>query len=236
MKRTLRILSSLTLALLAGSAAHAKDLPSYDASFQQNGSVPTPVARPAASRLSALVASRDPRTGAPSFVWGASSPLHGAKALSAPAGLSASTSPEDAARAHLAAHADLYGLSQAALDAARVVHVHDLGRGGIIVVLRQEIDGVPLLAHEAKVLLRRDRSLVALSGGLHLLHTRGVVHANVSPSHVLLRTDGSAVLVGYGRAFLRRDGVFPGVTIASTRAMPRLARACASTACAASCA
>lgn len=56
------------------------------------------------------------------------------------------------------------------------------------------------------------RRLRALSGGLHLLHTRGVVHANVSPSHVLLRTDGSAVLVGYGRAFLRRDGVFPGAS------------------------
>jgi len=56
------------------------------------------------------------------------------------------------------------------------------------------------------------RRLRALSGGLHLLHSRGVVHANVTPSHVLLRTDGSAVLVGYGRAFLRRDGVFPGAS------------------------
>lgn len=56
------------------------------------------------------------------------------------------------------------------------------------------------------------RRLRGLAGGLHLLHSRGVVHANVSPSHVLLRTDGTAVLVGYGRAFLRRDGVFPGAS------------------------
>ena len=56
------------------------------------------------------------------------------------------------------------------------------------------------------------RRLRALAGGVHLLHTRGVVHANVTPSHVLLRTDGTAVLVGYGRAFLRRDGVFPGAS------------------------
>jgi hypothetical protein len=62
------------------------------------------------------------------------------------------------------------------------------------------------------------RRLRALSGGIHLLHTRGVVHANVSPSHVLLRTDGSAVLVGYGRGFLRRDGVFPGASPVLDRA------------------
>lgn len=56
------------------------------------------------------------------------------------------------------------------------------------------------------------RRLRALAGALHLLHTRGVVHANVTPSHVLLRTDGTAVLVGYGRSFLRRDGAFPGAS------------------------
>ncbi|MCC7139188.1 MAG: FHA domain-containing protein [Planctomycetes bacterium] len=56
------------------------------------------------------------------------------------------------------------------------------------------------------------RRLRALAAGLHLLHSRGVVHGAVTPSHVLLRKDGSAVLVGYGRAFLRRDGVFEGQT------------------------
>ena len=51
--------------------------------------------------------------------------------------------------------------------------------------------------------IRRLRSLAA---GLHLLHSRGVVHASVVPSNVILRPDGGAVLVGLSRAFLRRDG------------------------------
>lgn len=52
---------------------------------------------------------------------------------------------------------------------------------------------------------RRARSLAA---GIHLLHSRGVVHGGVRPSNLLLRTDGSAVLVGMGRTFIRRDGAF----------------------------
>jgi hypothetical protein len=57
------------------------------------------------------------------------------------------------------------------------------------------------------------RRLRALAAGLHLLHSRGVVHGGVLPGHVLLRPDGTAVLVGYGRSFLRRDGGFevPGL-------------------------
>ena len=186
MKRTFRLVSPLILALLAGSSAHAKDLPSYDVSFEAKTAVspaasiasiaPAGVPSRGASPLSAFVASRDPRTGAPSFVWGSrkaqaslSQPKGQPQAQAPALTLSATTPPEDAARAHLAAHAELYGLSKVALDTARVVHVHDTGRGGIIVVLRQEIDGVPLFAHDAKVLLRRDRSLVALTGGLHPL-------------------------------------------------------------------
>lgn len=52
---------------------------------------------------------------------------------------------------------------------------------------------------------RRVRSLAA---GLHLLHSRGVVHGGVRPENLLLRTDGSAVLVGFGRTYVRRDGAF----------------------------
>lgn len=46
----------------------------------------------------------------------------------------------------------------------------------------------------------------ALAAALHLLHSRGVVHGGVVPENVILRPDGGASLVGYGRAFLRRDG------------------------------
>ena len=94
---------------------------------------------------------------APSFVW----------SLRAAPPLSSAASPEAHARAHLAAHGALHGVSKAAIGAARVAQIHDTGRGGIVVVLRQHIGGVPLYQHDAKVLLRRDGSLVALSGGLH---------------------------------------------------------------------
>ncbi len=46
----------------------------------------------------------------------------------------------------------------------------------------------------------------ALAAALHLLHSRGVVHGGLVPENVILRPDGGASLVGYGRAFLRRDG------------------------------
>ncbi len=52
---------------------------------------------------------------------------------------------------------------------------------------------------------RRARSLAA---GLHLLHSRGVVHGGVRPSNLLLKPDGSAVLIGLGRTHVRRDGGF----------------------------
>lgn len=52
---------------------------------------------------------------------------------------------------------------------------------------------------------RRARSLAA---GLHLLHSRGVVHGGVRPSNLILRSDGSAVLIGLGRTHVRRDGAY----------------------------
>jgi MYXO-CTERM domain-containing protein len=163
MKRTFRVLSSLSLALLTASAAHAKDLPNYNASFDKKVAPSPALAGRATAAQRAFVASTDPRSGVPSFVWGTEQKASGAVLASA------LPTVENAARAHLLEHAELYGLSQAAIDTARVAQVHDTGRGGVIVVLRQEIGGVPLFEHDAKVLLRRDRSLVALSGSLHPL-------------------------------------------------------------------
>ena len=52
---------------------------------------------------------------------------------------------------------------------------------------------------------RRARSIAA---GLHLLHSRGVVHGGVCPSNLILKVDGNAVLIGLGRTHVRRDGAF----------------------------
>ncbi|MDC0723594.1 M36 family metallopeptidase [Nannocystis bainbridge] len=50
---------------------------------------------------------------------------------------------------------------------ARTLFVHDTGRGGIIVALRQTVAGVDLYHGDVKLLLDRERRLVAISGALH---------------------------------------------------------------------
>lgn len=79
----------------------------------------------------------------------------------------ASLSVEAAARQQLAEHGAAYGVSPAVLAAARTLFVHDLGRGGIIVALRQTVAGVDLSHGDIKLLLDRSRRLVAISGALH---------------------------------------------------------------------
>jgi hypothetical protein len=71
---------------------------------------------------------------------------------------------EGAAMEHLAR---LSGLTPEALATAEVVRVLDTGRGGVVVVVRQRLDGVELFQREARVLLDRGRRLVAVGGGLH---------------------------------------------------------------------
>jgi uncharacterized protein (TIGR03382 family) len=90
----------------------------------------------------------------PSFVWASGA---------APAG----ASPEAAARYHLERLRGLYGASRAALAGARVVHVHDTGRGGIVVILRPTVAGVDVMHGDVKVLLDRQLGLRAISGSPH---------------------------------------------------------------------
>ncbi len=151
--RALRFVSIATVALLA-SAAHAADLPSFDRAIE--GPAVGRVVSHAPASLTARVASVDERSGAPTFVWGMLDPPRAG----------ASATPEEAARAHLAGHAALWGLTPEALATASVVQVHDTGRGGIIVVFRQRLDGSIVAASDAKVLMRRDLSLVAITGAL----------------------------------------------------------------------
>jgi serine/threonine-protein kinase len=49
------------------------------------------------------------------------------------------------------------------------------------------------------------KRLRGLVGALQLLHDRGVVHGGVVPSNVLLRQDGGATLVDFGRSTLQDD-------------------------------
>ncbi|MGC3999209.1 MAG: myxosortase-dependent M36 family metallopeptidase [Anaeromyxobacter sp.] len=101
-------------------------------------------------------ASIDPALGVPAFLWGDRAAPVGVKAGDAVA----------AARAHLGQNGAAYALRSSDVSAAKVVAVHDTGRGAIIVKLRQELDGVELFRDEASVAMDRELKLVAISGSL----------------------------------------------------------------------
>ncbi|MDC0666262.1 M36 family metallopeptidase [Nannocystis radixulma] len=77
------------------------------------------------------------------------------------------SSAEQAARQHLERQRRAYGVSREALAAARVLFTHDVGRGGVLVALRQRVGGVELFDNDIKVLLDRSHRLVAISGSPH---------------------------------------------------------------------
>jgi large repetitive protein len=102
----------------------------------------------------------DDRLGVPSFLWAE----RGREPLAATG--RPSRSPAEAARAHLRAHANAYGLAARDVDAAAVTAVHDTGKGPVIVKLRQPIGGVEVFREELAVAMDRAWNLVAISGNL----------------------------------------------------------------------
>lgn len=157
MRSPARLFTALALLGLAATPAEAAPAWGRHAYFAQPEAQPVSSAvKSAGPLLEAFVAHRDSRRGTPTFVWGGALPSH----------VLPSATPEEAARAHLAAHAALWGLDAAALASVRVAAVHDTGRGGLLVAFEQAVSGVPVFHERLSVLLRRDRSLVALGGSL----------------------------------------------------------------------
>ena len=103
------------------------------------------------------VAAIDDQLGSPRFVWAR-------RRAAPPVG---ATTPEDAARAYAAANAAAYGLDPDALASIEVIRTHDLGHGAIVVELGQRVGGVEVYRVKLSVVMRRDLSLIALSGNLH---------------------------------------------------------------------
>ncbi|HSN96654.1 MAG TPA: M36 family metallopeptidase, partial [Candidatus Nanopelagicales bacterium] len=178
MKRSIRT-SALIAAILAGSAAHAADRPNFNA--YDHAKAVQPARAGARDRAApAIVASTDPQRGVPTFVW-APRDLPSLPQLS-------SATPERAGRAWLDRYARHYQLSPEALSTAQVAQVHDIGRGAIIVTFRQNVDGIDVYRNELKVVMRRDLSLVAISGNLHPSAVNGYARGGavtLSPSHAL---------------------------------------------------
>ncbi|MEO7331337.1 MAG: peptidase, partial [Minicystis sp.] len=149
-------LTALPALLFAGSLASADEITPLDAYYQATA---VKAALPARVASDGVVSSVDPQRGTPTFFWAQ-------RGVPLPASV-AGASSERIAGYHLAAHAARWGLTPAALASAKPVLVHDIGRGGIIVVYRQSLGGVEVLRSDMKVLMTRSGELVAISGGLH---------------------------------------------------------------------
>jgi hypothetical protein len=110
------------------------------------------------------------RFGVPTFLWaspqGATAGLAALRSTPAAGQASAqAVNPaEAAARAHLGVYGSFYGLDPADLATATAIHVHDLGRGPVVVQFRQAIDGIEVFRERASVVMDRELRLVAIGG------------------------------------------------------------------------
>ncbi|MCU0685061.1 MAG: M36 family metallopeptidase [Polyangiaceae bacterium] len=161
--RLLRPITFLPPLVFVASLAQAHGRPYVDAARgADEGRSVAPVPAPALasppsaaqSRL-AQISTVDPTRGVPSFLWAA---------RGAPEAYALGATSERAAEAYLARYASLYGASAADVASARVQAVHDTGRGGIVVTVRQHVGDVEIYQSDVKLLLRRDQSLLAIAG------------------------------------------------------------------------
>jgi MYXO-CTERM domain-containing protein len=114
-----------------------------------------PLSAPARAAWEAgRISGQEPRLGVPTFVWATGA---------SPRGLT----PEQAARHHLLANAELYGASPAQWASVRLTRLHDLHDAtAIIATFQQRIGEVRVFRDELTVIMNRDLELVALAGYL----------------------------------------------------------------------
>jgi hypothetical protein len=164
MRQALLAFSSLAAACAAPSspapspAASAQPAPRGGAAYVDAYRTAPPargLAQP--DRATGTVTAIDEQLGSPRMVWAR-------PGAAPPAG---AATPEDAARAYAAANAAAYGLDAGALASIEVIRTHDLGHGAIVVELGQRVAGVEVYRVKLSVVMRRDLSLVALTGNLH---------------------------------------------------------------------
>ncbi len=118
-------------------------------------------------RLAGAVTASDAQRGSDRFVWTRDAAPPAMLPTPGHRKRGATTAASVAALWHVEHHAERWGLDGTALDGVEVKHVHDTGRGAIVVKLRQRLGGVEVLRTSLAVVMDRDLRLVALSGGLH---------------------------------------------------------------------
>lgn len=151
---------ALGLALLVSGVATARSLPNFHEVFspQSKGGSASGL-RAVNSRLSRQVSASasEPRFGLPTILragYTGQGPVPMAK------------TPIDAAREHLRANAGAYFLGTGEVDTVVVKHVHDTGRGAIIVKFVSRPGGIEVWGEELNVVMDRKLRLVGMSGYL----------------------------------------------------------------------
>lgn len=107
----------------------------------------------------------EPRLGVPTFIWATAPAQSKGEQIFADQGRTA-TDIETAARSYIGDYSSDYRLSATDVAAARLVAVHDTGKGAIIAKFKQEIGGIEVFRDEVNVVMNRDLQLVALTGYL----------------------------------------------------------------------
>jgi hypothetical protein len=220
--RFTRILTPMLLGLLAGnSTAYAVDRPHYDATYDALATTIGPLdirapkhrvstSKPArtsssTAALPMVVSSSNVRRDAPVFAWS------GRMRVDAPVGV---TDPTVAARFYLDKLAPMYHLPDSAVAAAVVKKVHDTGRGGIVVSIGQDIDGVEIFRDRMSLLLQRNLALVAVGGGLHRaasVQTKSVSNRwIVTPQDAVAKSIGDLYAMPVNGASIVEIGKTPG--------------------------
>ena len=101
------------------------------------------------------------------------------------------SAPVDAARDHLRAFLAAQGATPADLALAGLRAVHDLGPSGYVAWFAQRANGIEVYPSEVRLLMRPDRSLVAVTGRLPAIATRvPAFTAEVSMQTAMAKTIG----------------------------------------------
>ena len=149
----------LTVALLLTSLpALARDLPNYHSVYSgpaRPASKSTLKAMSARVPLTSAVRSGEARFALPTIIRAPYNP-QGA--------LPSARTPADAAREHLRANASAYFLGSGDTDLLAVQHIHDTGRGAIIVKFVSRPGGLEVWGEQLNVVMDRKLRLVGLTG------------------------------------------------------------------------
>ena len=149
----------LTAALfLLSLPAVGRDLPDYHSVYSaRSGPTSSSTLRALNRRLpqTSAVRSAEPRFALPTVIR---APYNRQGALPS------ARTPADAAREHLRSHAGAYFLRSSDADSLTVKHVHDTGRGAIVVNLVSRPGGLEVWGEQVNVVMDRKLRLVGLTG------------------------------------------------------------------------